>query len=206
MRMARGPSLRKSSPKNSTTSCTSSRAGSTSRRRSARSSRPARSRRGAWPRSSIATPGCRCSRSDRAPASSRARSWRAGVKPENLYLDRIFGRFRRATSRRSFRASTSSRATPSISTRRSATGAAWCSIRSFRACRCSTFRFPQRIALYRGPARPHPARAGRSCSSPTARCRRCRPAAATTRSSISISCCATFRRRSSGSIAARQRD
>ncbi len=44
--------------------------------------------------------------------------------------------------------------------------------------------------------------AGRLCSSPTGRCRRCRPAAATTRSSTSISWCGTFRRPSSGSTVA----
>ena len=135
--------LRKSWPRNSTTKCGSSRAGSTSRRPSARSCRQAPSPPAAWPRSSIAF--------GPAGAGGRPRNRRhhpgdprRGVRPEDLYAVEYSRDFVRASARATIPASTSSKATPSISTRRSATGGTRLRQRRFRR---SAAQFPGRSAV-----------------------------------------------------------
>ena len=108
-----------------------------------------------------------------------------GVKPGRLYASNI-PPISCAICGTPFRASTSSRATPSISTRRSATRRGTDFDCVVSGVPLLNFPVARRIGYIEGLLDRIPP-GGRSCSSPMARCRRCRRAAATTRSSISIS-------------------
>ena len=153
--MSRATELRKALPRSSTTSCASSAAGSTSPRRSARSCRQAPSPRAAWRRSSISQSGLPVLEVGPGTGVITRAILARGVKPENLYAVEYSPRFRPPSAAASFRASTSSRATPSISTDAWRPARRRCSIASSRACRCSTFPCARARRLSRQPARPH---------------------------------------------------